>query len=225
MFGERFKEIRRDHALNQVDMANLLRITQAHLSRLESGKSIPSKMLVQLICHEFDVNEEWLIDGKGCKYVNEHIIRAAGYYDAWRSASGYVIKYIHVAEMLAKACNLDQVFFDLFNNTDSQRVLNYIVSKLLNVDDHDARLEFLHRLENTFPDFRDYCMNFWNTDKERERHLDELSNLPIWKDAAVFNQCIDAIPPAGRSYAMTLEDNLLSHRIYSSVLAQEASDH
>ena len=61
----RVKETRKDWNLTQVEFAKRLGVTNAHISAIEKGKTIPSAALIKLICKEFKVSEEWLTKGVG----------------------------------------------------------------------------------------------------------------------------------------------------------------
>lgn len=63
--NERIKEIRKINKLNQQQFAQLLGISQTHISKIESSKDMPSKKLQKLICIEFNINPEWLENGTG----------------------------------------------------------------------------------------------------------------------------------------------------------------
>ncbi len=63
--NERMKELRKSMLMSQVDFANILGVTGAHISKIEKGKTVPSESLIKLICKEFGIFESWLKDGKG----------------------------------------------------------------------------------------------------------------------------------------------------------------
>lgn len=62
---ERVKQVRNAHELSQADFAKRLGINRAHISRIESGKSVPSEQLLRLIAHEYDISWAWLMRGEG----------------------------------------------------------------------------------------------------------------------------------------------------------------
>ncbi len=62
---ERVKQVRNAHELSQADFAKRLGINRAHISRIESGKSVPSEQLLRLIAHEYDISWKWLTRGEG----------------------------------------------------------------------------------------------------------------------------------------------------------------
>ena len=48
---------------------DLLGITKASVSRLESGVNNPADITIKAICREFSVNESWLRTGEGEPYI------------------------------------------------------------------------------------------------------------------------------------------------------------
>lgn len=64
---DRLKEIRRNHAKGKTqDMfADFLGISKSNLSSYEAGRRTPSDAVIQLICEKCDINQEWLIYGRG----------------------------------------------------------------------------------------------------------------------------------------------------------------
>lgn len=65
---DRIKVIRKENNMSQEKFGELLGITKASVSRLESGENNPSEQTVMLICREFSINEEWLRTGQGEMY-------------------------------------------------------------------------------------------------------------------------------------------------------------
>lgn len=64
---DRLKEIRRNHVKGKTqDMfADFLGISKSNLSSYEAGRRTPSDAVIQLICEKCDINQEWLIYGRG----------------------------------------------------------------------------------------------------------------------------------------------------------------
>lgn len=69
--NERVKELRRMENLTQVQFAKKLGVTNAHISKIEKGKTVPSEALIKLMCNVFGVNEEWLKDADSQIYLND----------------------------------------------------------------------------------------------------------------------------------------------------------
>jgi transcriptional regulator with XRE-family HTH domain len=63
--GNRIKFIRKKENLRQVDFASRVLVSASYISKVESGKEIPSDIFVKLVALEFDISYEWLKDGKG----------------------------------------------------------------------------------------------------------------------------------------------------------------
>lgn len=63
--NERIKKLRKALDLTQKEFATRIGSTQNSLANYESGHRNPSSSVVNNICKEFNVNEEWLRDGMG----------------------------------------------------------------------------------------------------------------------------------------------------------------
>lgn len=78
---DRVKTIRTKVAkLNQVDFGKKVGLSGSAVSLIEHGKNTPANSTIIAICHEFNVNEEWLRHGVGemlqTESLAEHIARA-----------------------------------------------------------------------------------------------------------------------------------------------------
>ena len=62
---ERIKHLRKKEKLTQETFARILGIHRGHISKIETGKAAPSNQLLKSICYVFEINEEWLREGKG----------------------------------------------------------------------------------------------------------------------------------------------------------------
>ena len=58
--GKKIKSIRLDNKLKQIDFAEMICISQSHLSSIESGKDYPSKAVIRLIALQFGIDEKFL---------------------------------------------------------------------------------------------------------------------------------------------------------------------
>ena len=61
MISERLLDIRDDAELNQVDMAEILKVSQANYSRWESGKELIPLSKLNLLCNYFGVTMDYVI--------------------------------------------------------------------------------------------------------------------------------------------------------------------
>lgn len=67
----RIKAIRSEWNLTQKELADRIGVTNAHISKIEKGLTVPSRALTKLICQEFKVSEQWLLHGKGPANIEE----------------------------------------------------------------------------------------------------------------------------------------------------------
>ena len=63
--NERIKSIRKSYGLSQEEFGKKLKIGRSSVAKLESGENNPSEQTIDLICREFNINEEWLRPGEG----------------------------------------------------------------------------------------------------------------------------------------------------------------
>jgi len=60
------REVRADRNLTQIEFGEKISVSGEYVSQLETGKRTnPSENLIFKICEKFNVNRDWLIDGKG----------------------------------------------------------------------------------------------------------------------------------------------------------------
>ena len=65
MIGKRVAEIRKNAGLNQTDFASSLTMGQSALAMIETGKRDLTEKNARLICLTYNVNYDWLVNGKG----------------------------------------------------------------------------------------------------------------------------------------------------------------
>lgn len=63
--GKRVKKIRKLAGVSQLVFARGLGIDRTHISKIETGKAVPSQQLIKSMCQHWVVSEEWLREGKG----------------------------------------------------------------------------------------------------------------------------------------------------------------
>lgn len=63
--NERIKELRKKLGLSQKEFANSLGISDAAVSKIESGINNPADNTIRLICATYHVNYIWLTEGRG----------------------------------------------------------------------------------------------------------------------------------------------------------------
>lgn len=67
--NERIKKLRKSLDLTQTEFASRIGTTQNSLAGYETGRRNPSSSVINNICKEFHVSEEWLRTGKGEMFV------------------------------------------------------------------------------------------------------------------------------------------------------------
>ena len=67
--GIRILQIIKEKGLKKVEFARIIKVDQAYVTQLTSGKRNPSDRLIDSICREFGVNETWLRTGEGEPYI------------------------------------------------------------------------------------------------------------------------------------------------------------
>lgn len=63
--GKRVKEVRKNKRLTQQAFADVLGVTKAHISKIETENANPSESLMRTICFSFGISEKWLKTGEG----------------------------------------------------------------------------------------------------------------------------------------------------------------
>lgn len=68
-FGDRIDEIIKKTGEKQASFARRVNIDPSYVSQLIKERRMPSKLLIKSICSEYNVNEDWLVYGKGEMYA------------------------------------------------------------------------------------------------------------------------------------------------------------
>lgn len=63
--GERIKIIRKMYNIKQKEFAERVSVSASYISKVESGKEVPTDMLLKLIALDFKISLDWLKDGIG----------------------------------------------------------------------------------------------------------------------------------------------------------------
>lgn len=67
--NERLKKLRKTLDMTQQEFADRIGIKRNSLANYETGRNTPIDAIIVSICREFNVNEEWLREGKGEMFV------------------------------------------------------------------------------------------------------------------------------------------------------------
>ena len=78
--NERLRRLRKTLGITQQEFAAKIGIKRNTIATYESGRNEPIDAVVSLICREFNVNEEWLRNGKGDMFLDfteDEFVKAA----------------------------------------------------------------------------------------------------------------------------------------------------
>ena len=68
---DRIKKIRKELDLTQQKFADRIGIKRNSLANYETGRNTPMDAIVNSICREFGVNEDWLRTGSGSMFIEK----------------------------------------------------------------------------------------------------------------------------------------------------------
>ena len=68
--SERFKIIREHNEMTQEELAKALRLSRDQISLIETEKRPPKKDTIDLICYKFNINYNWITNGKGNMFID-----------------------------------------------------------------------------------------------------------------------------------------------------------
>ena len=66
----RIKELRKELQMTQKDFAAKIKVSPNSIARYELGDRKPSDAIINSICREFNINEDWLRTGSGEMYTS-----------------------------------------------------------------------------------------------------------------------------------------------------------
>ena len=69
--GERIKILRKKLKLNQTEFGKRIGLAANTIANYEIGRRTVSEQTISSICREFNVNHNWLVDGKGEPFLPE----------------------------------------------------------------------------------------------------------------------------------------------------------
>lgn len=124
--NERIKQLREYLGITLEEFGRRIGITRSSVSNIESGRREPSEQTIRSICREFDVNENWLINGLG---------------------EVFLPKSESIMETFARKYDLNQMEYlilDEYLNLDykqRQSILNFAINVFGKFNDTDVRLE------------------------------------------------------------------------------------
>jgi transcriptional regulator with XRE-family HTH domain len=122
--GDRIKQLRKLYNCTQKEFGEFIGVTDAHISKIESGKDLPSAALIKEIAITFNVREEWISTGEGEFAILE------------KSALGRnILTLLHKRNInlrdVAEATSVSH--FDLFRMTNSSSIAQISIVSLISL--------------------------------------------------------------------------------------------
>ena len=65
LIGNRIRELRTSLRLTQTEFGKRLSVSRDVIGSIEYNRVMPKNVLLEMICHKFKVNKEWLVNGTG----------------------------------------------------------------------------------------------------------------------------------------------------------------
>ncbi len=62
--GQRIKSVRKAYGLKQRDLAEILGCCTSNICGIEIGRQAPTAAAIKYICYRYNINEDWLRNGK-----------------------------------------------------------------------------------------------------------------------------------------------------------------
>ena len=97
--GDRIKLLREELGINQTVFGNRIGTSQNTITGYETGRRTPSAVVLNSICREFNVNEDWLRNGSGDMFMKnpeDELDALADRYDLSRSARILIRKFVEL---------------------------------------------------------------------------------------------------------------------------------
>ena len=65
----RIAVLRKELDLSMEKFGNIIGVTKSSINNIEKGVNNPSERTIKVICKEFNVNQDWLVNGNGSMFV------------------------------------------------------------------------------------------------------------------------------------------------------------
>lgn len=171
----RIKELRKDLSMSQVEFAKNLGVTNAHISKIEKGGTVPSDALIKLISKEYQVNENWLKTGAEPIYIYEildktedQLISSTATFNKLLSSDSYMLRGL-AAELK----------FSFSSITD--------VTAL----DEKQKIEYLTIVKNMFSLINQYNLMIKDHISSKQMAIDDIVNSHFDRYKTGIEKCIN----------------------------------
>jgi len=184
--GDRIKQIRKEFLLTQDEFGSRVKVTNAHISKIENNNDCPSDMLIKLITIEFNINEEWLRDGVGEKHkkppkgardaLNDNIILK-------QTSDAYIEKYIKIIKALGPS-GTNELYIPFLEDPDLLDIINYLQHCFINAKTQKEKIEIMVRFDITFPGYRDIVAKL---NDDYKINLENIKKLKVAEGKTEYN--------------------------------------
>lgn len=168
----RIKELRNQLRMSQIEFAKNLGVTNAHISKIEKGGTVPSDALVKLISKEYQVNENWLKNGTAPVFIyevlektEEQLYDSTATFNKLLSSDSYLLREL--------AAELKSYFSDITDVTyldENQKIeyLSIVKNMLLLISKYNSAIkDHMHSKQFIIEDIMDSYIENYKTDIER----------------------------------------------------------
>lgn len=207
--GGRIKEIRKELGLSQEKFGARVKVTKAHISKIELTEDKPSDMLIRLICMEFNINEEWLRTGKGNKRDLYQVTKKTVEQLEPSKLRGDITlnmqkehflatEYIKVVRAL-RPSGAGLSFIPFLEYPELIDMINYLQKSYLNAESLEDKIRIEVKFENAFHDYKAVVKEM--KEKHMSENPDEFNHLDEPPIAAVKEEEIVYAPFVGKAAA------------------------
>lgn len=120
--NERVKQLRQELKLSGEKFGEPLGVKRSAISDIENGRNNLTEQMIKLICHEYNVNEEWLRTGSGEMFN--------------KSKNTYLEDLKKQFQLTELQVNIVKSYLEL-SDTDKKSIDNFITSCCQNSDQNE----------------------------------------------------------------------------------------
>lgn len=168
----RIKELRNQLCMSQIEFAKNLGVTNAHISKIEKGGTVPSDALIKLISKEYQVNENWLKNGAAPIFIyqvlektEEQLYDSTATFNKLLSSDSYLLREL--------AAELKSYFSDITDVTyldENQKIeyLTIVKNMLLLISKYNSAIkDHMYSRQFIIDDIADSYFENYKTDIEK----------------------------------------------------------
>jgi transcriptional regulator with XRE-family HTH domain len=161
-YGIRFKIVRQNAGMNQLDFAESLGIKQGYVSQLETEKEKPSELLINAICSKFGIKKEWLV--YGTEEMNEGL----------EARILWEIKLLGLDEVKKSFIDIlkanDEIYMQPIIDTEFNNIMEWLFDFWMH-SDNDMRSWIKVQLKRTFPEYDQQKKSCQDSSKDTTNNL------------------------------------------------------